>query len=129
MQQERKPRLVRVNDFVADNLEAEADMMPPWTKFQAGIWRDVTRTYGHLRAPKWCESGKNQNRSQSLPLCVNERGPQQPADVAIAILSDGLSLHRSSLDPNHTKPNLLAQALRVFFASLFRLSLRFEWLG
>jgi len=37
MQEERKPRLVRVNDFVADNLEAEADMMPPWTKFQAGI--------------------------------------------------------------------------------------------
>jgi hypothetical protein len=29
MQEERKPRLVRVNDFVADNLEAEADMMPP----------------------------------------------------------------------------------------------------
>jgi hypothetical protein len=28
MQQERKPRLVRVNDFVADNLEAEADKMP-----------------------------------------------------------------------------------------------------
>ena len=43
MQQERKPRLVRVNDFVADNLEAEADMMPPWTKFQAGIWRDVAK--------------------------------------------------------------------------------------
>ncbi len=41
MQEERKPRLVRVNDFVADNLEAGADMMPPWTKFQAGIWRDV----------------------------------------------------------------------------------------
>jgi hypothetical protein len=43
MQQERKPRLVRVNDFVADNLEAEADMMPPWTKFPAGIWRDVAK--------------------------------------------------------------------------------------
>ena len=43
MQQERKPRLVRVNDFVADNLEAEADMMPPWTTFQAGIWRDVAK--------------------------------------------------------------------------------------
>ena len=43
MQQERKPRLVRVNDFVADNLQAEADMMPPWTKFQAGIWRDVAK--------------------------------------------------------------------------------------
>jgi hypothetical protein len=43
MQQERKPRLVRVNDFVADNLEAEADMMPPWSKFQAGIWRDVAK--------------------------------------------------------------------------------------
>jgi hypothetical protein len=35
--------LVRANDFVADNLEAEADMMPPWTKFQAGIWRDVAK--------------------------------------------------------------------------------------
>ncbi len=43
MQQERKPLFVRVNDFVADNLEAEADMMPPWTKFQAGIWRDVAK--------------------------------------------------------------------------------------
>ncbi len=43
MQQERKPRLVRVNDFVADNLEAEADNMPPWSKFQAGIWRDVAK--------------------------------------------------------------------------------------
>jgi hypothetical protein len=43
MQQERNSRLVRVNDFVADNLEAEADMMPPWTKFQAGIWRDVAK--------------------------------------------------------------------------------------
>jgi len=43
MQEERKPRFVRVNDFVADNLEAEADMMPPWTKFQAGIWRDVAK--------------------------------------------------------------------------------------
>jgi hypothetical protein len=41
MQQERNPRLVRVGDFVAETLEAEADQMPPWTKFQAGIWRDV----------------------------------------------------------------------------------------
>jgi hypothetical protein len=73
MQQERNPRLVRVNDFVADNLEAEADMMPPWTKFQAGIWRDVAKDLrAPQRAPKWCESGKNQSRSQSLPLCVNE---------------------------------------------------------
>lgn len=43
MQEERKPRWVRVNDFVADQLEAEADMMPPWTKFQAGIWREVAK--------------------------------------------------------------------------------------
>ena len=43
MQQERKPRLVRVDDFVAETLESEADMMPPWTKFQAGIWRDVAK--------------------------------------------------------------------------------------
>ena len=43
MQEERKPRLVRVNDFVADHLEAEANKMPPWTRFQAGIWRDVAK--------------------------------------------------------------------------------------
>jgi hypothetical protein len=28
---------------VAETLETEADMMPPWTKFQAGIWRDVAK--------------------------------------------------------------------------------------
>lgn len=43
MQEERKPRLVRVDDFVAETLESEADMMPPWTRFQADIWRDVAR--------------------------------------------------------------------------------------
>ena len=43
MAQEIKPRLVRVDDFVAETLESEADMMPPWTKFQAGIWRDVAK--------------------------------------------------------------------------------------
>ena len=43
MQVERKPRLVRVDDFVAETLESEANMMPPWTKFKAGIWRDVAK--------------------------------------------------------------------------------------
>lgn len=43
MQQERNPRLVRVDDFVAETLEAEADKMPPWTKFQADIWRYVAK--------------------------------------------------------------------------------------
>jgi hypothetical protein len=43
MQQETNPRLVRVDDFVAETLEAEADKMPPWTKFQADIWRDVAK--------------------------------------------------------------------------------------
>ena len=43
MAQEIKPRLVRIDDFVAETLESEADMMPPWTKFQAGIWRDVAK--------------------------------------------------------------------------------------
>ena len=63
MQQERKPRLVRVkNDFVADNLEAEADMMPPWTKFQAGIWRDVAKDLRASESTKMAESGKNQNQ-------------------------------------------------------------------
>src|SRR5260370_14036678 len=90
----------------------------------------LRRTYGHLRAPKWCESGKNQNRSQSLPLCVNERGHSSlPMLPYIVTLSDGLSLDRSSLDSNHTESNLFAQTLRIFLARLFRLFLRFEWLG
>jgi hypothetical protein len=43
MQQERNPRLVRVDDFAAETLEAEANKMPPWAKFQADIWRDVAK--------------------------------------------------------------------------------------
>jgi len=43
MQQEVKPRLVRVDDFVAETLEAHADKMPPWAKSQAEIWRDIAK--------------------------------------------------------------------------------------
>src|ERR1700758_3303990 len=35
MQEDIKPRLVRVDDFVAETLEAKADKMPPWAKSQA----------------------------------------------------------------------------------------------
>jgi hypothetical protein len=56
-------------------------------------------------------------------------GPQQPADVAIVTLSDGLSLHRSSLDSNHTEPNRFAQTLRVFLPRLLRLFLHLNGLG
>jgi hypothetical protein len=89
----------------------------------------LRRTYGRLRAPRWSGSGKNRNRSQSLPLCVNQRAPRQPTDVAIVTLSDELSLNRSSLDSNHTEPNPRAQTLGVFFARRLRLFPRFEWLG
>ncbi len=41
MQEDIKPRLVRLDDFVAEILEAKADKMPPWAKSQADIWRDV----------------------------------------------------------------------------------------
>ncbi len=58
MQEERKPRVVRVNDFVADNLEAEADMMPPWTKFQAGIWRDVAKDLRASESTKMVRVGE-----------------------------------------------------------------------
>jgi hypothetical protein len=43
MQEERKPRLVRLDDFVAEILEAAADEMPPWAKSKAEIWRDVAK--------------------------------------------------------------------------------------
>jgi len=49
MQQDIKPRLVRVDDFVAETLEAEADLMPPSEISQADIWRDVAKD---LRASK-----------------------------------------------------------------------------
>jgi hypothetical protein len=41
MQEDIKPRLVRLDDLVAETLEAKADKMPPWAKSQADIWRDV----------------------------------------------------------------------------------------
>ena len=43
MQEERKPRLVRLDDFVAEILEAAADEMPPWAKSKAEIWLDVAK--------------------------------------------------------------------------------------
>ena len=49
MQQDIKPRLVRVDDFVAETLEAEADSMSPSEISQADIWRDVAKD---LRASK-----------------------------------------------------------------------------
>ena len=49
MQEDIKPRLVRLDDFVAETLEAKADKMPPWAKSQADIWRDVAKD---LRASK-----------------------------------------------------------------------------
>jgi hypothetical protein len=52
-------------------------------------------------------------------------GPQQPADVAIVTLIDGLSLHRSSLDSNHTEPNLFAQTLRVFVTRILPVSVSY----
>jgi hypothetical protein len=124
MQQERNSRLVRVNDFVADNLEAEADMMPPWTKFQAGIWRDVAKDLRASESTKMVRAWEEEPEPKSVAASVrNQRGPQQAADVAIVTLSDGLSLHRSSLD-SHTEPNLFAQALRLFLTRLFWLFLR-----
>jgi hypothetical protein len=42
MQEDIKPRLVRVDDFVAETLEAKADKMPPWAKSQADK-RDVAK--------------------------------------------------------------------------------------
>jgi hypothetical protein len=43
MQEDIKPRFVRVDDFVVETLEAKADKMPPWAKSQADNWRDVAK--------------------------------------------------------------------------------------
>ena len=34
MKEDIKARLVRLDDFVAETLEAKADQMPPWAKSQ-----------------------------------------------------------------------------------------------
>jgi hypothetical protein len=77
MQEERKPRLVRVDDFVAETLEAKADKMPPWTRFQADIWRDVAKD---LRA----------SESTKMVRVWEEPEPKFPWPLA----SDTLSLYR-----------------------------------
>jgi hypothetical protein len=43
MQEDIKPRSVRLDDFVAETLEANADKMPPWAKSQADVWRIVAK--------------------------------------------------------------------------------------
>ena len=40
-----KSRLVRVDDFVAESLEAKADRMPPSFKAQADTLREAARIY------------------------------------------------------------------------------------
>jgi hypothetical protein len=93
MAQEIKPRLVRVDDFVAETLESEADMMPPWTN---SSWHlaSVRRTYGRLHF-KMVRVWKNRNRKSVAASCVNEWGQSKfPWPIA----SDELSLYRLSLD-------------------------------
>jgi len=91
MAQEIKPRLVRIDDFVADHLEAVAKRCHPGQDFKLASGAMLRRTYGHLRAPRRSGSGKNQKRSQSLPLCVDEWGQSK---FPVALASDELSLYR-----------------------------------
>jgi hypothetical protein len=49
--QEVKARLVRVDDFTAESLEARANSLPPSEKAQAKNWRDVEKK---LRASGSC---------------------------------------------------------------------------
>jgi hypothetical protein len=49
---ELKPRLVRVVDFVAESLEAEAAKMPPSYKVQADSLRAAAKLYRELDNPK-----------------------------------------------------------------------------
>ena len=62
MTQEVKPRLVRVDDFVAESLEARANSLPPSEKAQANNWRDVAkklRASGNTRMVRvWEETAK-----------------------------------------------------------------------
>jgi hypothetical protein len=71
MQQEVKLRLVRVDDFVADTLEAQADKMPPWAKFQAENWRDVAKDLRESESTKivwvWEEPGPKAASSSQSP--------------------------------------------------------------
>jgi len=66
----KKTRVVRVNDFVADNLEAEADMMPPWTKFQAGIWRDVAKDLRASESTKMVRVWEEEPEPKSVAASV-----------------------------------------------------------
>jgi len=60
--QEVKPRLVRVDDFVAESLEARANSLPSSEKAQAKNWRDVSkklRASGSTRMVRvWDETAK-----------------------------------------------------------------------
>jgi hypothetical protein len=77
MLQEVKLRLVRVDDFVADTLEAQADKMPPWAKFQAENWRDVAKDLRESESTKIVWVREEPEPKQPLLVRVKEEGPQQ----------------------------------------------------
>ena len=91
MAQEIKPRLVRIDDLWPTIWKQKLTRCHPGQDFKLASGAMLRRTYGHLRAPRWSGSGKNQKRSQSLPLCVDEWGQSK---FPVALASDELSLYR-----------------------------------
>jgi hypothetical protein len=69
MQEDIKPRWVRLDDFVAETLEAKADKMPPWAKSQADSWRNVAKDLRESESTKivrvWEEP---EPKSDSAPM-------------------------------------------------------------
>jgi hypothetical protein len=69
MQEDIKPRWVRLDDFLAETLEAKADKMPPWAKSQADSWRNVSKDLRESESTKivrvWEEP---EPKSDSAPM-------------------------------------------------------------
>jgi hypothetical protein len=71
MQQEVKPRLIRVDDFVAETLEAHADKMPPWAKSQAEnleAHADKMPPWAKSQAENWRDIAKDLRESESTKI-------------------------------------------------------------
>jgi hypothetical protein len=45
MEKEYEPRIMRVDDYVAESLEHQADILPPSHKDEAEMWRDAAKWF------------------------------------------------------------------------------------
>ena len=94
MENKLKPQLVRVVDFVAESLEAEAAKMPPSYKETADLLRNAAAEYRKLSNPKLVRVWQEQPTATSYdrvphpekcPTCETQLIPHYNGEELVAV--------------------------------------------